>query len=915
MATDVEQALQQAISHHKSGNLEAAKSGYLSIINDDVRNPHAYHNLALIMSVENNFTEALHLLSKARNFDATVEQFWVSELKLLLKLKNWDGLITLFVQAVSYHRTLSVINCVFEQEVLGQIINSAKQDSSIHLVKQLKTVIKNDVLVDRLKLLSEMYPFAEELVTIAKQTFLTEVDKLKIEQYLSEKKYIECLDLIEKLLTSTTDRENFLKENRAKCLALTNRNLEAKRQCIEEINSGNASAPFHTVFAAVLAQDGNFRDAESNFKTAISIDPRYADAYFSLGKLYDAKGDLRSAALCHTEVLKLDDKHLGSLFSLAVLYHKAMNYDKAIAHYHKVLEINDKNYRCALNLAMLYIDREMYNDAKILIDHVGDNDESYFRHQVTGIYFSKIGDHGRAIDSFKKASTLNPNNIEVLHQTAFSYLQTGEIELALDTCVLSLEKSMFQFSPSWDLAIICMGSVAPDVARKRFRRLEEGCIDDQSKNQLLALGKILIDHGLELNHLLNKKFKFNTLSENSNIPNVITLKNYGRSGTGLFHSLIDNHESIITTPSIYFSEFFHPSNEKYLLQNGIDGIVDKLIEKYPVFFDSRRSEPVESIGLSKIYNFGHREGLLTLGANKDEHIEVDTEQFRSFFYNEFNSNSGLNLGNVFIALNKAYDRVVFPEHDRDKSTLFYHVHNPSRLTEYCMLSNLNPKNILLVREPLQSMESWITKPFNAERTEYSQVASRICGIINHASHSLYRDGNYFGLRLEDIKTKPEETLRLFCNFLGVPYSDTMLNMTSAGKKWWGDPASPDFHTEGSSPFGKGAINRRIGKIFSRDDLYFLEILLHPFKQHFNYSPYSEKQLYGDAALCYVEKHLNEPLDFELMICEKNSITPKQIKETAQFKFMRTIFRNRYNELKSFSNYRNPMPKLLGPGLE
>ena len=122
----------------------------------------------------------------------------------------------------------------------------------------------------------------------------------------------------------------------------------------------------------------------------------------------------------------------------------------------------------------------------------------------------------------------------------------------------------------------------------------------------------------------------NTNRSNNHRP-MFTLRNYGRSGTGLFHSLLDGHPEISTLPSIYFSEFFNLSNLQELLSNGTKGICDKLYEKYPVFFDSRRPEPINSIGQSSIYNLGIQEGLTQLGDNRDEHLEMDKEKFRYYF--------------------------------------------------------------------------------------------------------------------------------------------------------------------------------------------------------------------------------------------------------------------------------------------
>ena len=53
---------------------------------------------------------------------------------------------------------------------------------------------------------------------------------------------------------------------------------------------------------------------------------------------------------------------------------------------------------------------------------------------------------------------------------------------------------------------------------------------------------------------IKKEKKENDLSQD-----IISLVHFGRSGTGLLHSLIDNHPEISTLPSIYFSEFFDKS--------------------------------------------------------------------------------------------------------------------------------------------------------------------------------------------------------------------------------------------------------------------------------------------------------------------------------------------------------------------
>ena len=54
----------------------------------------------------------------------------------------------------------------------------------------------------------------------------------------------------------------------------------------------------------------------------------------------------------------------------------------------------------------------------------------------------------------------------------------------------------------------------------------------------------------------NPKVSSNELIKPTLPEKITALVHFGRSGTGLMHSLIDGHPEISTLPSIYFSEFF-----------------------------------------------------------------------------------------------------------------------------------------------------------------------------------------------------------------------------------------------------------------------------------------------------------------------------------------------------------------------
>ena len=51
----------------------------------------------------------------------------------------------------------------------------------------------------------------------------------------------------------------------------------------------------------------------------------------------------------------------------------------------------------------------------------------------------------------------------------------------------------------------------------------------------------------------------------------------------------------------------------------------------------------------------------------------------------------------------------------------------------------------------------------------------------------FRTQDSIGVRLEDLKLHPKETLSALCDWMGVEEQDSLYEMTAQGKKWWGDP--------------------------------------------------------------------------------------------------------------------------------
>ena len=165
-------------------------------------------------------------------------------------------------------------------------------------------------------------------------------------------------------------------------------------------------------------------------------------------------------------------------------------------------------------------------------------------------------------------------------------------------------------------------------------------------------------------------------------------------------------------------------------------------------------------------------------------------------------------------------------------SIFYHIHNPSSYAKLNFLRyNPEAKLLMMVREPVQSCESWVKKVIN-ESSENTH--NRIVAMLFDIDQIAFRRQDSIGVRLEDLKERPEATLAALCDWMGIEDSPTLYEMTAQGKKWWGTPSSPDYEKEGMLPFSSSNIKRPVGSIFSEQDQFILRTLFYPFSVRFGY---------------------------------------------------------------------------------
>jgi hypothetical protein len=210
---------------------------------------------------------------------------------------------------------------------------------------------------------------------------------------------------------------------------------------------------------------------------------------------------------------------------------------------------------------------------------------------------------------------------------------------------------------------------------------------------------------------------------------------------------------------------------------------------------------------------------------------------------------------------------------------------------------------MMVREPVQSCESWVKKVI---KESSANTHNRIVTMLFDIDQIAFRRQDSIGVRLEDLKVQSEATMTALCDWMGIQDSPTLYEMTAQGKKWWGDPSSPDYSPKGMSPFDDSAFTRKVGSIFSEQDQFILRTLFYPFRVRFGYI---EENLIGfKEDLKTIKPLLDEPFGFQKQLAENLSQDLETITRSGHALYFRAALHDRWAVLNEFNDY----PHMLKP---
>ena len=915
MSAEQDELLQQAVKAHKAGDSQAAERLYRSILEIDAAHPDANHNLGVLLVHTQDAKDALPYLKTALQANPKQMQYWLSAI---------DALIT-----------------ADQIEVARNLLHQGQE-------KGLKGD-QVDKLVARIESSQGSKTSGDTLPPEKKKEILTLYSQGKFEELLQQENALLKEFSQVPLLINIFAEINFRFGRFPRAIDLYKRAIELKPDYAEAYNN----------MGAVYKEVGNLTRALELFKRATELKLDYPEPYNNMGSIYRQQNNLSAALKSYLRLVELKPESPSAHNSLGVAYKDAKRIPAAIKCLKRAIEIKPDYVDAYNNLGVAQMTHGHFDAAIKTFNHalkLNPEDATIYVNMST--CFKDQGNNEKAIASYKHSIEIQPELVEAHYNLGGVFLKNQQTDSAIESFQRAIEIKPNFVAAVCDLGVAYKEKTALEVATKKY--IEALVIDPEYKvawnNISFTIKSLQISADVDLDsyyeqlrnidvgnvnynilqykleafqpHLADKSFDdaVNVLAANSadeitnpqtpdqssitpSVPDkMIALLHFGRSGTGLLHSLIDNHSEISTLPSIYFSEYFgtiHKENEgmwKALTINGWDQIPESFVSQYEVLFDASSSRPVVCAE-DLVHDIGTSEGMSNVGENRDEVLTVDRDIFCKELRGLMSGYRKLDASTFFTLVHVAYETAL--SNPSDKHTIFYHIHNPTVYTKLNFLRyRPDARFIMMVREPLQSCESWIKRQWN--EADYKEVSNAIIEMLFDIDQIAFRRCDSVGVRLEDLKLHPDETIASLCDWMGIEEEPGLYEMTAQGKKWWGDPSSVDYSEAGMSPFDDKSIRRQIGSIFSDRDQFILRTFFYPFSVKFGYVDEDIAGFRRD--LIAVKPMLEELFDFEKQIASDRGIDLDMYKKSVSYLYLRAGLLDRWKVLDEFSDY----PHMLTP---
>ncbi len=174
-------------------------------------------------------------------------------------------------------------------------------------------------------------------------------------------------------------------------------------------------------------QNGKMAEAMAEYRAALRLDANDVNVYNSLGVCLAQTGEIEEAAACFEKALAIDPKEAMAAYNLGVLDLLRKADEQALAHFQNAYALDDHTFDIVFQIGKLLTEHHAYGEAKPYLEKaLSLNNTSAPTWSYLGQCLHGLDHIQQAIDAFKRAVKINPNDATALSRLAVLYDLKGE---------------------------------------------------------------------------------------------------------------------------------------------------------------------------------------------------------------------------------------------------------------------------------------------------------------------------------------------------------------------------------------------------------------------------------------------------------------------------------------------------------
>lgn len=336
-------------------------------------------------------------------------------------------------------------------------------------------------------------------------------------------------------------------------------NADAFASITQNIQAQRSQVALYALNKAATYWSANKTDeAIKEFKKVLAYDPQNTDAYASLGKIYQGKGNTAEAIKYFKTAVQLDRTSVTAHNNLGNAYLQAKQYTDAEKEFKASAKMDPINPLADYTLGILYTQTDRFGEAETQFNKVAkisprDGNVPY----SLGVLFNKMGRPEDAAKQLEKALMLKKDFPAANYELGAAYEKMGEIDKAAEQLsILDAKQSSFANDLSYIL--------------NKPKMVYMDAANNKGFNQLLGARTPLwmLDPTLLTTPDSSKKvsvaIQFNNKMDIASIMNPANWEISRAKSTegGYYNSSMPTNSTEVTIPKRPFSVIYNPETQQ-----------------------------------------------------------------------------------------------------------------------------------------------------------------------------------------------------------------------------------------------------------------------------------------------------------------------------------------------------------------